>query len=131
MALLLINSQLADRLQEGGSFMYIILVGFLLSLFFIVMAFVKRNKNAKAAHKHIQLANEASIFTLAMGCFASVFGIIELFDMVEALGNVKPNIFSAGLKVSMLTIIFGLFSFTVARIGILAYKWSSKSNDDE
>ena len=45
---------------------------------------------------------------------------------VEALGNVDPYIFSAKLKISMLTITFGLFSFTFARIGILIYKWSSK-----
>ena len=115
-------------LQEGGVGMYFILIAFLLSLCFIVMAFVKRNKNQDAAKKMISLANEASIIALVIGCLSSMLGIINLFDMVEAIGNVNPALFSGGLKVSLLTITFGLFSMSVARIGILIYKWSHTEN---
>lgn len=116
-------------LNEGGTGMYFILIVFLLSLFFIAMAFIKRNKNEYLAKKMISLANEASIIALVIGCLSSMLGIINLFDMVEALGDVAPYIYSAGLKVSMLTITFGLFSISVARIGILIYKWSLKPNE--
>ena len=121
---LLMANQLTDRLSEGGPAMYLILITFLLALFFIVMAFVKRSKHPLESKKMIGLAAEASMVTLVIGCLASIMGIIQLFDMVEALGNVSPELFSGGLKVSLLTITFGLFSFTVARIGILAYKWT-------
>lgn len=114
---------LVGRLEEGGPGMYIILIALLLSLFFIVMAFVKRNKNELESKKMIGLASESSMVALVVGCLASVMGIIQLFDMVEAVGNVSPELFSGGLKVSLLNITFGLFSFTVARIGVLAYKW--------
>ena len=90
------------------------------------MAFVKRSTNRVASKKYIGLAAEASIFALVLVCLASVVGIIELFDMVEAIGETRPDLFSAGLKVSLLTITFGLFSFTVARLGILIYKWTFK-----
>ena len=113
-------------LQEGGTGMYFILLAFLLSLIFIVMAFVKRHNHIEISHKMIRLASETSIIALVLGCLCSMLGVINLFDMVEALGNVAPYIYSAGLKVSMLTITFGLFSFTFARIGILIYKWGSK-----
>ena len=115
-------------LKEGGTGMYFILIAFLLSLLFIVLAFMKRNKDEEASKKMINLANESSIIALVIGCLSSMLGIINLFDMVEALGDVAPYIYSAGLKVSMLTITFGLFAFVVARLGILAYKWSSKSS---
>lgn len=120
---------LGNRLQEGGSAMYIILLAFLLSLIFIVVAFVKRQKDSLVAQKMIGLAAESSLIALVVGCLASVIGIIQLFDMVEAVGDVNPALFSGGLKVSLLTITFGLFSFTVAHIGILAYKWSLKPNE--
>ncbi|GGI57847.1 MotA/TolQ/ExbB proton channel family protein [Winogradskyella haliclonae] len=122
---------LVGRLQEGGPGMYIILIAFLLSLAFVIMAFVKRSKQQETAKKMIDLAAESSIVALVIGCLASVMGIIQLFDMVEAVGNVSPELFSGGLKVSLLTITFGLFSFTIARIGILAYKWSSSSIDNK
>ncbi|WP_369995491.1 MotA/TolQ/ExbB proton channel family protein [Winogradskyella sp.] len=126
----IITNQFSDRMSEGGPAMYIILIAFLLSLFFIVMAFVKRNKNNALAQKMIGLAVESSLIALVIGCLASVMGIIQLFDMVEALGDVSPSLFSGGLKVALLTITFGLFSFVVARTGILIYNWSLKSNEE-
>ena len=119
---------LGNRLQEGGPAMYIILLAFLLSLIFIVVAFVKQKKDNLVAQKMISLAAESSLIALVVGCLASVMGIIQLFDMVEALGDVNPALFSGGLKVSLLTITFGLFAFTVARLGILIYKWVFKEN---
>jgi len=123
------TTQFASRMDEGGPAMYIILLAFLLSLIFVVIAFVKRDKDSVMAKKMIGLATESSLIALVVGCLASVMGIIQLFDMVEALGDVNPALFSGGLKVSLLTITFGLFSFAVARIGVLIYKWSLKSNE--
>ena len=121
------NFFLAGLLQEGGTGMYLILIAFLLSLFFIIMAFIKKSKSRIESQKMIGLAAESSLVALVLGCLSSIVGIIGLFDMVESLGDVKPDIFSAKLKVSLLTITFGLFAFTVARIGILIYKWTIKS----
>ena len=119
------NALFIGLLNEGGIGMHFILITFILSLFFVIMAFVKRKANATYSRKMIKLSAEASILSLVLGCLFSVVGIIQLFDMVEALGNVEPELFSGGLKVSLLTITFGLFSFVVARAGILAYKWAS------
>ena len=115
-------------LNEGGSVMYIILILLLLSLFFIVRAFISRNKDNTHSKKMIGLAIDSSLLSLVIGCLGSLLGIIELFDMVEALGETRPDLFSAGLKVSLLTITFGLFSFIIGRLGILAYRWSLCEN---
>jgi len=114
-------------LSQGGPLMYIILILLLLSLFFIVKAFLNMNKKPGHSKKMIGLTNESSILSLVVGCFGSVFSLIDLFDMVEAIGETRPDLFSAGLKVALLTITFGLVSFIIARIGILAYKWTLES----
>ena len=116
-----------NRLKEGGPIMYLILLCLLLSLFFIVIAFLKKNDDNNKSIKMIGLAIDASLLALVIGCLGSVIGIISLFDMLESVGETRPDIFSAGIKVSLLTVTFGLFSFVVGRIGVLAYKWSSKS----
>ena len=113
-------------LNDGGPVMYIILICLLLSLFFIVKAFLKKNNEKAQSQKMIGLAVDTSLLALVIGCFGSVLGLIDLFDMVESLGNVRPDLFSAGLKVSLLTITFGLFSFVIGRLGVLIYKWSIK-----
>jgi len=113
-------------LNEGGPVMYIILALLLLSLFFIVKAFLSKTKDETHSKKMIGLAVDASLLSLVIGCLGSLLGIIDLFDMVEALGETRPDLFSASLKVSLLTITFGLLSFVLGRLGILLYKWSLK-----
>lgn len=114
-------------LTEGGPVMYIILVLLLLSLFFIVKAFVSKTKDETHSKKMIGLAVDSSLLALVIGCLGSLLGIISLFDMAEALGETRPDLFAAGLKVSLLTITFGLLSFVLGRLGILFYKWSLRS----
>lgn len=110
---------------DGGPFMYVILLCLLLSLFFIATAFIKKN-DKETSKKMIGLAADSSLLSLVIGCLASLLGVIGLFDMLEALGETRPDLFSAGLKVSLLTITFGLFSFIIGRFAILIYKWSLK-----
>ena len=117
-------------LNDGGPLMYVILVILLLSLFFIVSAFITRQRNKGKSKKMIGLASESSILSLVVGCFASVYSIIGLFDLLESVGEVRPDLFAAGIKISLLTATFGLFSFAVGRIGILAYKWSIKPEEE-
>lgn len=123
---LMIRNPFADRLYEGGPMMYVILICFLLALGFIGFAFYKRKTNTRLAAKMIKLACESSLLALVIGCLGSIIGVIQIFDFVESVGNVAPDLFSGGLKVSLLTITFGLFSFVIARIGVLIYNWTQK-----
>ena len=124
---LTVSNPFSDRLNEGGPMMYFVLICLLLALVFMAIAFFQRPSQPEKASKMIKLSIESSLLALVMGCLGSVVGIIQLFDMVEALGNVSPELFSGGLKVSLLTITFGLFSFAIGRLGILIYKWTSKA----
>lgn len=110
--------------NDGGPIMYLILLCLLLTCVFIVRAFMTKGTNGNQSKKMISLASDASLLALVIGCLGSVLGLIQLFDVVEALGDVRPDLFSAGLKVSLLTITFGLLSFVIGRLGILIYKWS-------
>ena len=114
-------------LNQGGTAMYIILVLLVLSLFFIVKAFLSKTKDETHSKKMIGLAVDSSLLSLVIGCLGSILGIIELFNMAQVLGETRPDLFSAGLKASLLTITFGLLSFIIGRLGILIYKWSLKS----
>ena len=71
----------------------------------------------------LNLTVDSSLLGLVIGFFASVIGLITAFDSVEALGDPNPAIFAGGLKVSLLTATFGLFTFIIARVGILILRW--------
>lgn len=106
--------------MEGGPlFMSLILICLLVSIFFILKGFANSKKSLPSANKFLKLAVDSSLLGLVLGFLGSVIGLITAFDSVEAMGNPDPSIFAGGLKVSLLTATFGLFSFVVARLGIL------------
>lgn len=123
---------LGNRFEEGGPFfMSLILICLLLSIFFIVRGFVCLKKDRLKTEKMLKLAVDSSLLGLVLGFFASILGLITAFDSLEAIGNVEPSVFAGGLKVSLLTATFGLFSFVIARLGILILRWSLKAIVEE
>ena len=128
--LLIIPNQFADRFSEGGPFfMSLILICLLLSVFLLIKGFVNLKKDRTQVAKMIKITVDTSLLGLVLGFLASVIGLITAFDSIEAMGNPDPSIFAGGLKVSLLTATFGLFSFVIARIGILALRWCSNPDN--
>lgn len=119
---------LVNIFSDGGPMMTLILLCLLLSLFFIVKGFVDLKKNQANSKKMLRLASDSSLLGLVIGFFASILGLISAFDTVEAMGNPDPSIFAGGLKVSLVTAVFGLFTFIISRIGILILKGLQKVN---
>ncbi len=126
---LLTSVQLTDRFSEGGSFfMSLILICLLLSIYFLVRGFLSFRKNPSLSKKMLRLAEDSSLLGLVLGFFASVIGLITAFDSIEALGNPDPAIFAGGLKVSLLTATFGLFTFVIVRLDILILRWLQEAD---
>ena len=118
-----------DRFNEGGPIMMsLILICFVLSLYFLIKGFRVVKKDEVNASIMIRLATDSSILGLVIGFFGSVIGLIVAFDSVEAMGNPDPAIFAGGIKVSLLTATFGLFTFVIIRAGILALRWMLSSD---
>tara|TARA_R110001592_G_scaffold30946_1_gene109926 strand:+ start:201 stop:617 length:417 start_codon:yes stop_codon:yes gene_type:complete len=124
---LIVSNPFVDRFNEGGPFfMSLILICLLLSVFLLVKGFIALKKNREQSEKMLKLTVDSSLLGLVLGFLGSVIGLITAFDSVEAMGDPDPSIFAGGLKVSLLTATFGLFSFVIARIGILILRWSLK-----
>lgn len=120
----LLAIQFIDRFNEGGPFfMTSILICLLLSVFFLVKGFLSIKKDPLQSKKMLRLAEDSSLLGLVVGFLGSIIGIITAFDSIESFGNPDPELFSAGLKVSLLTATFGLFSFSIVRLDILILRW--------
>jgi len=117
----------ANIFTDGGTLMMsLILICFLLSILFLIKGFMNVSKDSPSSKKMLKLAVDSSLLGLVIGFFASILGLISAFDSVEAMGNPDPSVFAGGLKVSLLTATFGLFTFIIARIGILILKGLQK-----
>lgn len=124
---LVASNPFVDRFNEGGPFfMSLILICLLLSIILLVKGFLSLKKDILISKKMLSLVIDSSLLGLVLGFLGSVIGLITAFDSVEALGNPDPAIFAGGLKVSLLTATFGLFTFVVSRIGILVLRAMQK-----
>lgn len=116
-----IGGLLAKRFHEGGPFfMSLILIALLLSIFFLIRATLSLNKNEAKFKKMISLVSEMSLLGLVLGVLASIMGMIEAFDKLEFNGDIANM--GGGLKVTLLTMLFGTFTFIISRIGIVIMK---------
>ena len=66
--------------------------------------------------KHI---SDSGTLGLALGVMGSFIGLITAFDALEATGAAEPSILAGGLKVALLSTLFGLFTFSVSKLAIL------------
>ena len=122
---------LSNLFTDGGTgMMSLILICLIASLIFIVKGFLSAKTNSSTSKKMLGLATDSSLLGLVIGFFASILGLISAFDTVEAMGNPDPALFASGLKVSLVTAVFGLLTFIIARIGILILRSMQSSLPD-
>ena len=120
---ILVSNVFVDRFMEGGPlFMSLILICFLLSLFFVVNAFLNLKKDLAKCKKMTTLASEISLLGLVFGFLGSIIGLITAFDAIESMGSISSGMLAAGLKISFLTTVFGTFTFVITKICIVVLK---------
>lgn len=120
---LLIGNPFIARLNEGGPlFMYTTLILLFVIIALLVRAFTKRSENEKT----IKLISSISLFVLVWGFLGQMIGLITAFDQIEAMGDVAPSVLAGGIKVAILSPLFGMVVFLIARLGIIALTWTQK-----
>ena len=116
----ILGTTLFNRFLEGGAlFMSLILICLLLSIYFMARGFLSVKTNPVLSKKMLALINDSGTLGLALGFFSAFLGLITGFDAIEASGNAEPAILAGGIKVALLSPIFGLFTFVISRIGML------------
>lgn len=111
-------------LNEGGPlFMYTTLIVLILCLFLIAKGLLKGDSDGKLK----KLTSSLSLFALVWGFLGQIIGLIGAFDSIASFnGDIAPGLLAGGLKVALLSPAFGMFTFLIARVGIIALILKSK-----
>tara|TARA_B110000495_G_scaffold121299_1_gene105312 strand:+ start:1174 stop:1587 length:414 start_codon:yes stop_codon:yes gene_type:complete len=116
----LIGTTLFNRFMEGGAlFMSLILICLLISIYFIVKSILNIKTNIEISKKMLKHISDSGTLGLAFGVMGAFLGLITAFDVLEASGEAEPSIVAGGLKVALLSPLFGLFTFSVSKLAIL------------
>jgi flagellar motor component MotA len=111
---------LFDRFLEGGAlFMSLILFCLLMSIFFTVKSILKIKTDKEVSKKILKHISDSGTLGLALGVMGAFLGLISAFDVLEASGAADPAIIAGGLKVALLSPLFGVFTFLVSKLAIL------------
>ena len=123
----LIGTTLFNRFLEGGAlFMSLILICLLLSIYFMVKSFLTLNTNKETSKRMLKHIGDSGTLGLALGVLGAFIGLITAFEVIEATGGAAPSIIAGGLKVAILSPIFGLFTLSFAKLSILVLRLIQK-----
>jgi biopolymer transport protein ExbB/TolQ len=116
----LIGTTLFNRFLEGGAlFMSLVLICLLISIYFLVKSLLNIKTNIEISKKMLKHISDSGTLGLALGVTGAFIGLITAFDVLEATGEANPSIIAGGLKVALLSPLFGLFTFSVSKLAIL------------
>ena len=116
----LIGTTLFNRFMEGGAlFMSLVLICLLISIYFTVKSLLTIKTNIEISKKMLKHISDSGTLGLALGVMGAFIGLITAFDVLEATGEADPSIIAGGLKVALLSPLFGLFTFSVSKLAIL------------
>ena len=116
----LIGTTLINRFMEGGAlFMSLILICLLISIYFIIKSTLNIKTNNDISKKMLKHINDSGILAMILGFLGAFLGLLSAFDILEATGQAAPSIIAGGLKIALLSPIFGLFTFAISRLAIL------------
>ncbi len=119
----LIGTTLFNRFLEGGAlFMSLILICLLLSIYFMFKSFLSLNTDKETSKKMLKHIGDSGTLGLSLGVLGAFIGLITAFEVIEATGGAAPSIIAGGLKVAILSPIFGLFTFSFAKLSILVLR---------
>ena len=116
---------LVDLFFQGGVLFMSILT--LLLILAIVVAFINgraaiKDNQESLSEKRAKLAYIRSIGSLALvvGVFGQLLGLISAFDSIEGAGGISTPMLMGGLKVSMISTLYGFLIFIISNIIWLA-----------
>jgi biopolymer transport protein ExbB/TolQ len=99
--------------------MSLILICLLISIYFTAKSFLNIKSNVEISKKMLKHISDSGTLGLALGVMGAFLGLITAFDVLEATGEAQPGIIAGGLKVALLSPLFGLLTFSLSKLAIL------------
>ena len=99
--------------------MSLILICLLISIYFTAKSFLNIKSNVEISRKMLKHISDSGALGLALGAMGAFLGLISAFDVLEASGAAEPGIIAGGLKVALLSPLFGLLTFSLSKLAIL------------
>lgn len=120
-----------DLFIEGGPvFMGVLTIIFLLAIVQSIrtkIVFPSKSSDQVLARKNMTYIRSLGILAFVVGVLGQLIGLYQAFGAIQVAGDVSPTLLANGLRVSMLTTMYGTLIFIVCLVLWLALDTGMKS----
>ena len=92
-----------------GILTILLVIVFAISVYFTVMIFSGKASEKKNFKHQLTYLKSLGLFTMITGILGQLIGLMMAFTAIEAAIDISPAIMAGGLKVSMITTLYGIF----------------------
>lgn len=85
-----------------------------LSFYFLYLISRKEYKDLEQTLKRLTFIKTTGIFALVTGILGQMIGLYTAFSVIESAMDVSPSILAGGLKVSLITTMYGMIIFLIS-----------------
>lgn len=116
----------------GIGFMSVLLLALTTIIATTILNIIRLSRDNYNPGKQILTINDIKaigVFAIVCGIFGQSIGLFSAFQAIEAAGDISPALIYGGLKVSMITTLYGSFIFLLSwLIYLFMSNWSRKKS---
>ncbi|MCD6201328.1 MAG: MotA/TolQ/ExbB proton channel family protein [Bacteroidales bacterium] len=110
---------MATLFYEGGIlFMSILslclLIMLVLSVYYGVLVFRSESSSREMLRHRLTYIKSAGLLSLVIGILGQLIGLYSAFCKIQAVGSVSQSVLASGIKVSMITTLYGMIIFILS-----------------
>lgn len=97
-----------------GILTILLFVVVIVSIYFLYVIVKKEYKDLDLTLKRLKLIKATGTFALVTGILGQLIGLYSAFSQIQKAGAVSPEILMGGLRVSMITTLYGMIIFLIS-----------------
>lgn len=84
------------------------------AIYHFLPVLLKKEINVTKTRSKLKHIKTIGTFALVTGILGQLIGLYQAFDVIEKMGNVSQSLVAGGLKVSMITSLYGIVIFLLS-----------------
>ena len=102
----------------GVLFMSLLSIELLVMTIFVIKSFLAKEDK----QKHVDTAKSVGLLALVTGVLGQLIGLYDALKAIEVMGQVSPAMLAGGIKVSMITTLYGLLIYVISLLSYIGIK---------
>jgi hypothetical protein len=127
----MLATSLSELYSSGGTiWMHPITLLFLINVGIAIFVLLSWVNKKQWLMKWIEAIKQLGGLALAWGAFATLVGLFQAFGALEESKDVIPfQVIMGGLKVALITVLYGLIVFCISQLVYILFKLKSAGGD--